>query len=401
MPHEPPPPSPLTVRLAPSLREIDAAAWDACANPSGMADDHGETFNPFLSHAFLSALEESGSATPDTGWGGAHLVVESEAGGILGVAPAYLKSHSRGEYVFDWGWAEAYERAGGRYYPKLQVSVPFTPVTGRRLLVRPGPDETRTADALAQSLLTVMRRLGASSAHATFLTEIEQKRLEAHGFLPRLDQQYHWFNEGYGSFEDFLGALASRKRKAIRRERREAMADGITIEPLTGRDITESHWDAFFGFYLDTGSRKWGTPYLTRTFFSLLGERLADRVLLVMARRGGRYIAGALNLIGGSALYGRNWGAIEDHPFLHFELCYYQAMDFALQRGLVRVEAGAQGEHKLARGYRPVITRSAHALADPALGRAVADFLARERRAVLHDNDLLADYLPFRHDGEA
>jgi predicted N-acyltransferase len=387
----------LTVRLVASICDIEASAWDACANPAEPDPAAGESFNPFISHAFLSALEQSGSAVPATGWGGAHLVLES-AGEALAVVPAYLKSHSRGEYVFDWGWAEAYERAGGQYYPKLQVSVPFTPVTGRRLLVRPGPDAGAAADALGHSLQTVMRRLGASSVHVTFASGAEQERLTALGFLPRIDQQYHWINEGYGSFEDFLTALASRKRKMIRRERRDALAEGITIERLTGRDLTEAHWDAFHGFYLDTGARKWGSPYLTRSFFSLIGERLPERILLVLASRNGRYIAGALNLIGDHALYGRNWGAIEEHPFLHFEVCYYQAIEFAIERGLSRVEAGAQGEHKLARGYRPTLTRSAHALADPALRRAVADYLERERTAVRQDALYLEEHLPFRAD---
>jgi predicted N-acyltransferase len=386
----------MTLRLCPSLADIAAADWDACANPADDVADEEDTFNPFISHAFLLALEMSRSAVPATGWGGAHLIAEAADGEILGVVPAYLKSHSRGEYVFDWGWAEAYEKAGGKYYPKLQVSVPFTPVSGRRLLVKPGPLAVPVAELLVNGLRAVMRRLEASSVHATFLTAQDHGQLEAQGFLSRIDQQYHWHNRAYGSFEDFLSDLSSRKRKNIRKERREALQNGITIEQLTGAAIGDEHWDAFYSFYLDTGARKWGSPYLTREFFGLLGETLADRVLLVMAKREGRYIAGALNLIGDRALYGRNWGASEDHPFLHFEVCYYQAMDFAIQRGLARVEAGAQGEHKLARGYRPTITRSAHAFADPALARAVADFLTQEREAVLHESEMLGSYLPFR-----
>lgn len=404
----------LHIRLLASLRDIDPGLWDELANPAissetdsisseidsaSSENESEERFNPFLTHAFLSALEDSGSAIADTGWAGAHVLLEDGGGAVLGVAPAYLKSHSQGEYVFDHGWADAYERAGGRYYPKLQVSVPFTPVTGRRLLVRPGLDATAHRLALAQGLAAVMTKARASSVHATFLTEAEQNDLAAANWLPRIDQQYHWLNESYGSFEDFLGTLSARKRKAIRRERRDALAAGITVEHVTGRDLTEAHWDAFFAFYMDTGSRKWGRPYLTRRFFSLLGERLAERVLLVMARRDGRYIAGALNLIGDVALYGRNWGALEHHPFLHFELCYYQAMDFAIARGLKRVEAGAQGEHKLARGYRPTVTRSAHLIRDPGLAAAVADYLARERQAVLAEGKILEDYLPFRRDG--
>ncbi len=401
-----PPDDTLRVRLAPAISAIDPASWDACANPApesirevADSDSQDETYNPFISFAFLSALEDAGCVCGATGWAPAHLVAEDAQGRIAGCAPAYLKNHSQGEYVFDHGWADAYERAGGSYYPKLQVSVPFTPVTGRRLLARPGDTAGRAADALGAALLTAMRRLEASSVHATFLTAGEQDRLGALGWLARLDTQYHWLNEGYGSFEDFLGALASRKRKLIRRERRDALAEGITIHRITGAELREEHWDAFHAFYQDTGSRKWGRPYLNRTFFSLLGERMAGRILLVMARRDGRWIAGALNLIGDTALYGRNWGAVEDHPFLHFEACYYQAMDFAIERGLARVEAGAQGEHKLLRGYRPSITRSAHAFADPALARAVDDFLKRERRATEAEARMLAEHLPFRQEG--
>ena len=302
-----------------------------------------------------------------TGWSPLHLLVERPGGGLLAAAPCYLKGHSQGEYVFDYAWADAYARAGGRYYPKLQVAVPFTPVTGPRLLVPPGPEADRARETLTAGLRALRAQTGASSVHVTFAGEPEAASLEEAGFLHRTDQQFHWFNEGYGTFDGFLEALASRKRKAIRRERRDAMGPGIAIERLTGRDITEAHWDAFFRFYMDTGSRKWGRPYLNRKFFSLVGERMGERVLLVMAKRDGRYIAGAINFVGDRRLYGRNWGCIEDHPFLHFEVCYYQAIDFAIERKLSCVEAGAQGEHKLSRGYRPVTTHSAHDFADAGL----------------------------------
>ena len=323
------------------------------------------TPNPFTRHAFLAALEVSKSATARTGWQPQHLVAETADGTIVGVAPCYLKSHSRGEYVFDAGWADAYERAGGRYYPKLQVSVPFTPATGRRLLVAPGPQAVLAEPALAQGLVELCRLREASSAHVTFMTESEWALLGKRGFLQRNDQQFHWENGGFSTFEDFLGALASRKRKTIRRERRDALANGIEVVWLTGADLTESAWDAFFAFYTETGSRKWGRPYLTREFFSRLGETMADETVLIMARRAGRYIAGAINFAGAGTLFGRHWGAIEHHPFLHFEICYYQAIDYAIANKLARVEAGAQGEHKLARGYLPTTTYSAHYIADP------------------------------------
>jgi predicted N-acyltransferase len=327
-----------------------------------------------------------------------HLLVETTAGEVIGAAPCYLKAHSRGEYVFDAGWADAYERAGGTYYPKLQVSVPFTPASGSRLLVRPGADPNHVGQALAAGLVELCALRDASSVHVTFLPEAEDRLLAQSGFLQRTDQQFHWDNEGYGTFEDFLAALASRKRKGIRRERSEALANGITIDWLTGSDLTEAAWDAFFAFYTDTGSRKWGRPYLTRAFFSLVGESMRDRILLIMARRNGRWIAGALNFIGAEALYGRHWGAVEHHPFLHFEVCYYQAIDFAIARKIARVEAGAQGEHKLARGYRPTTTHSAHYIADPALRRAIADYLRRERAHVAAANAALSEATPFRKD---
>ncbi|MBB4042157.1 hypothetical protein GGR34_003842 [Microvirga flocculans] len=382
------------VKIAQGLKAVPAAGWDACAVAAGSGDD--DPFNPFVSHAFLSALEDSGCVAPETGWMPVHALVEDRTGRLVGAAPCYLKSHSMGEYVFDHSWADAYTRAGGRYYPKLQVAVPFTPVTGPRLLVPNGPQAAGIRSHLISGLRALRDQAGASSIHATFLQRTDLEAFTGQGFLQRDDQQFHWFNEGYGSFEDFLEALASRKRKAIRRERRDALADGIAIEWVTGGDITEAHWDAFFAFYMDTGSRKWGRPYLNRQFFSLIGERMAERILLVMAKREGRYIAGAINFIGERRLYGRNWGCIEEHPFLHFEVCYYQAIEFAIARGLDRVEAGAQGEHKLARGYRPVITSSAHDLADPSLRRAVQAYLEQERLYVAEANDELTEAAPFR-----
>ena len=385
---------PFTIRIVSRLAEIPAADWNACA-----ADETGAV-DPFLDHAFFLSLEESGSAVRATGWLGHHLVLEDEAGRIQGVLPCYLKSHSRGEYVFDYGWAEAYERAGGRYYPKLQASVPFTPATGRRLLARPGPQQDLARTALAQGAAQVALQRGVSSLHVTFCTRDEWDLMGAAGYLQRTDTQFHFENAGYADFDAFLAALSSRKRKVIKRERREALEGrGITIRRLTGSDLTEAVWDAFFAFYTDTGSRKWGSPYLTRSFFSLIGARMADRILLVMAEREGRYIAGAINFIGRDVLYGRHWGCIEDHPFLHFEVCYYQAIDHAITAGLQRVEAGAQGEHKLARGYRPVETLSAHFIADRGLRRAVGDYLERERRHVAEAIDELDTLAPFRRTG--
>lgn len=380
------------VKITDDLLSVDPALWDACANPPG------EPYNPFISHAFLSALEESGSATRRTGWLPHHLILEDGAGNLAGCMPLYLKSHSRGEYVFDHGWANAYENAGGRYYPKLQCSVPFTPATGRRLLTPAGPGREAAEDMLAAGAVELGKRLGVSSLHITFLPERQWTRLAEIGFLQRTDQQFHWHNRDYASFTDFLGELSSRKRKMIRKEREKALENGIEIEWVTGSDLTEDHWDSFYAFYMDTGARKWGTPYLTREFFSLIGARMANDTLLVMARRNGRYIAGALNFIGSDALYGRNWGAVEHHPFLHFECCYYQAIDFAIERGLARVEAGAQGEHKLARGYLPSRTYSAHWIANASFREAVADYLSRERQHVDHDIAVLGEYAPFRHD---
>ena len=368
-------------RIAPGVGAIERADWDACAGAG----------NPFVGHTFLSILEESGSAVSRAGWQPIPVVVDGDDGRPDGIAPAYAKGHSQGEYVFDHAWADAWERAGGSYYPKLQVAVPFTPVPGPRLLLR----EPSRAPALVAALEAVTDRHGLSSAHATFIEEAQLPAFEAAGWLIRQGTQFHWRNPGYRGFDDFLAALASRKRKAIRRERA-AAAEGLTIRHLTGAEITEAHWDAFWAFYQDTGSRKWGRPYLTRAFFSLLGQEMADKVLLILAERGGRPIAGALNLIGADTLYGRYWGCLEDVPFLHFELCYYQAMDAAIARGLRTAEAGAQGEHKLARGYAPVPTWSAHYIPDPGFRRAVADYLAREREAVAADAAFLGELTPFR-----
>jgi hypothetical protein len=380
----------IVIKVVPSIRQIAAAAWDACANPDPAM------YDPFLAHAFLAALEEAGCVSARTGWAPQHLVLEDAQGEVLAAAPCYVKSHSRGEYVFDWGWADAYERAGGSYYPKLQVAVPFTPVPGRRLLVRPGEDAAEREAQLAAALVELTKRLGASSFHITFLPEAQWQRLGAIGCLERTGQQFHWHNAGYGSYADFLATLASRKRKAINKERRQALASGIAIEWVTGRDLSEAHWDVFYRFYMDTGSRKWGSPYLNRKFFSLLGAAMAERVLLVLCKRNGKYVAGALNLIGGDCLYGRYWGAIEHHPMLHFEVCYHQAIEFAIANKLPRVEAGAQGEHKLARGYLPVATYSAHWIADKRLARAIADFVAREREHVAAANAELAQAGPYR-----
>jgi predicted N-acyltransferase len=382
------------IRIAAS---IDAFTREEWAGFSGASRDcAGTAYNPFVSYDFLSILEESGCAAQRSGWQGHHLRLEAPDGTVLGALPCYAKSHSQGEYVFDHGWADAFERAGGHYYPKLQASVPFTPATGPRLLARRGANGAAVKAALAAGLKLVTDRLGVSSAHVTFAEAADMAALENAGFLARTDQQFHFFNEGYSSYDDFLATLASRKRKALKKERREALASGISIDWLTGSDLTEAVWDDFFAFYMDTGSRKWGRPYLNRTFFSLIGERMRDDVLLVMAKRGGRYIAGAINFIGSDTLYGRNWGCIEDHPFLHFEVCYHQAIDFAIQKGLRVVEAGAQGEHKLARGYRPVTTHSAHYIAHTGLRRAIDDYLERERAEVARMSEYLEEHGPFR-----
>ncbi len=382
----------VTIRIERSLAAIAPERWALLGGARRGADG----YNPFASHAFLSALEDSGSAAAETGWLGQHLVMEGADGTLLGAIPCYLKSHSRGEYVFDQGWADAFERAGGRYYPKLQSAFPFTPATGPRLMVAEGGDSGEIRPLLAGALRQVTDQLGVSSAHATFLPSDELPAFVDAGYLHRTDQQFHFLNAGYRDHEDFLDTLASRKRKALKKERRAALENGITIHRLTGSDLTEEIWDQFFAFYMDTGSRKWGKPYLTRSFYSLIGERMADDILLVMAKREGRYVAGAINFIGADALYGRHWGCIEDHPFLHFEVCYHQAIDFALEKRLSRVEAGAQGEHKLARGYQPVTTHSAHYIAHPGLRRAVADYLAHERREVEEMAEILGEHTPFR-----
>ncbi len=402
----------LRIRIAQSLAEVSAAAWDACAaggcepsaeltavdNSPPKLSTRGQVNNPFVSHDFLVSLEQSNSVGGRSGWQPRHLLLEDREGRLLGVAPCYVKSHSRGEYVFDHGWAEAFEHAGGDYYPKLQVAVPFTPVTGPRLLARPGPLAEAVRGALADALAEITSASELSSAHVTFLTEAEWRALGQRGFLQRTDQQFHWHNAGYASFEDFLNRLSSRKRKTIKRERKEALDPGIEVVWLTGADLTEDVWDAFFAFYMETGSRKWGRPYLTRDFFSIIGEKMRERILLVMAKRAGRWIAGAINFLGPDAIYGRNWGAVEHHPFLHFEICYYQAIEYAIAHKLKRVEAGAQGEHKLARGYLPKTTYSAHFIANPALRRAIADYLARERAYVQAAGRELAAAAPFRKD---
>ncbi len=371
----------LTARIAQGVATIAAEDWDACAGPG----------NPFVGHAFLAALEQSASVNGRSGWQALPIVIDGADGRPAAIAPAYAKSHSQGEYVFDQGWADAWERAGGQYYPKLQIAAPFSPVPGPRLLLR-DPD---LAPALIAALEAVTDQSGLSSAHATFIAPDEVPLFEAAGWLIRQGTQFHWRNDGYAGFDDFLGALSSRKRKAIRKER-VAAVEGLTIRHLTGAEITPAHWDAFWVFYQDTGARKWGQPYLTRRFFDLLGQAMADRILLIFAERDGVPIAGALNLIGDDTLYGRYWGATEEVPFLHFELCYYQAIDAAIARGLTTVEAGAQGEHKLARGYSPVATYSAHYIPDPGFRRAIADYLVREREAVAADRDCLQELTPFR-----
>jgi uncharacterized protein len=372
------------LRTLSSLKNIAADIWDDLANPVGQA------FNPFVTHAFLSCLEDSKSASARSGWAASHLVLEDD-GKTLGIVPCYLKSNSMGEYVFDHGWADAYTRAGGNYYPKLQTSVPFTPATGPRLLA---PDDCKAK--LLAGLEAATQQLGASSAHITFISETDWNAAPA-SWLKRQDIQFHWHNQDFNSFTEFLATLSSSKRKNIRKEREAVAARGITFDVLTGHDLKEHHWDHFFAFYMDTGARKWGRPYLTREFFTLINERMAEHTLLILAKRDGKIIAGALNFIGSDTLFGRNWGATEDHPFLHFETCYYQAIDFAISRKLKVVEAGAQGEHKLARGYLPVKTHSLHHFAHKGLSRAVADYLEHERASIDHDQQLLAAHSPFRN----
>jgi len=379
----------VSVTVLAGLAEVAPADWDACAGPD----------NPFVSHAFLSALEDSGSVGPGTGWRPQHLVIPGADGAPLAVAPLYLKTHSYGEYVFDWSWANAYEQAGGRYYPKLQGAVPFTPVTGPRLLARPdAPDPGRLRRALLTAMVQLADRAGLSSVHVTFPTEAEADLAADLGFLRRQGQQYHWENPGYRDFQDFLDTLASRKRKAIRKERERANGHGVTLQVLTGDELTPRHWQAFHRFYLSTADRKWGQPYLTQDFFLMLGERMADRVALVMGTDddSGQFVCGALNLIGTNALYGRTWGSLADYKYLHFEACYYRAMDFAIERGLRWVEAGAQGEHKIQRGYLPQATHSVHWIADPGFRAAVARFVEQERAMVSEDMAALTAFGPYR-----
>lgn len=380
--------SELTISVHPSTASIDRSTWNALASSGGKIPD-----NPFISHEFFLALEQSGCATADTGWQPQHILISRDDTPV-GLMPLFLKSHSMGEYVFDHAWADAIERAGGRYYPKLQSSVPFTPAGAPKLLTADGSTDTQIL--LLQAAETLAERLGASSIHATFVPESEERIAAAADWLVRHDTQFHWTNDGYTDFDAFLDTLQSRKRKAIRRERREALASGIVCEWVTGSDLTEAHWDAFYAFYMDTGARKWGRPYLNRDFFSAISATMADRIVLMLARDGSDYIAGALNFLGRDTLYGRNWGAVRDVPFLHFELCYYQAVDFAIAHGLKRVEAGAQGHHKLARGYAPVTTRSIHHIVHPGLRRAVASYLDDEREQVAHQNQYLSGHAPFR-----
>jgi hypothetical protein len=378
----------LSLTLHRAIAEIPAAEWDACAGGA----------NPFVSHAFLAALEASGSVSARTGWLPQHAALRDGAGRLLACAPCYAKSHSQGEYVFDYAWADAYERAGGRYYPKLQVSAPFSPVPGPRLLVRPDAGVDRAAIGLG--LAQAGGELGLSSVHVTFCEREEWEALGEAGWLQRLGVQFHWHNRGYASFDDFLAGMASRKRKALKRERREVAESGLVLRTLRGAEITPRHWQAFHRFYRATTDRKWGrSAYLNARFWPLLGEALGQRVVLMVAERDGEPVAGALNLLGRDALYGRNWGAVVDVPFLHFELCYYRAIDFAIEHGISRVEAGAQGEHKIARGYMPVETYSAHWIAHAGLRGAVASFLERERPAMQAEIEALAELSPFREAG--
>jgi predicted N-acyltransferase len=374
-----------TVKILHGIHEIEATTWDSCASAS-------PPYNPFLSHKFLLALEQSKSVAPESGWQPFHLLVEN-ADQLIGVVPMYLKSHSQGEYVFDYGWADAWQRAGGQYYPKLQSSVPFTPATGPRLLAL-NPNK-ENLNLLLNAAIEVAQETKVSSLHMTFMPKKQWDIANEQGFLSRIDQQFHWHNAGYQTFDDFLADLASKKRKNLKRERRDALENGISIEWASGDTITEEHWEAFYRFYVDTGARKWGTPYLTRDFFSLIGETLPEDILLIMAKRNNAYIAGALNFIGGDTLFGRNWGCIEDHRFLHFEVCYYQAIDFAIQHNLKKVEAGAQGSHKVARGYLPQATYSAHWISDPNFKDAVKRFLDEERRYVEEDIAYIEGRSPF------
>ena len=376
----------VSVNIVEKLSQLSAVDWDACAGSD----------NPFVSYAFLSALEDSGSATSETGWQPHHLAIGVEDGRLLGVVPMYLKSHSQGEYVFDWGWADAYERAGGRYYPKLQAAAPFSPVTGPRILARPGDDSDAIRATLIAGMIDTVKQYNLSSVNVTFAHEADARRLEAAGFLIRHGHQFHWQNQGYDTFDDFLANLSSRKRKNIRKERKAIADAGVRFDTLVGDDIKPHHWDEFHEFYVSTYDRKWGYPYLTREFFDILNDRMADKVALIRAEENGCAIGGALNLIGSEALFGRNWGCNSQRKFLHFEACYYRAIDLAIELRLARVEAGTQGPHKIQRGYLPVQTYSAHWIRDEGFRDAVADFLVREKQAEAGEVEYLGELSPFR-----
>ena len=376
----------LTARTINSLGEIAADDWNTL-----LRDGAGE-LHPFARHEFLVALETSGSVSETQGWSPLHLLIE-EDGALVGAAPLYLKYHSQGEYVFDHHWADAFERAGGRYYPKLLCAVPFTPAAGPRLIARNEPAKAALCEALKQ----IASKNSLSSAHVNFIQGPDESALRKADFDIRHGVQYHWRNRDYASFDEFLAALSSRKRKAIRRERRDALASGLTISTLTGEEITQAHWDAFWIFYQDTGSRKWGHPYLTRAFFSEIAQTMPEQIMMVVAHHGGAPVAGALNFIGRDTLFGRYWGCTEHHPFLHFEVCYYRAIDYAIERGLARVEAGAQGEHKIARGYEPVKTASAHWIAHPQFREAITRYLEQERKSISGDVEFLEDFTPFKN----
>jgi predicted N-acyltransferase len=385
------------IKLVDGIGEISAEDWDACAQPDPASA------NPFVSYKFLHALEESGSATAQAGWLPRHMVVEGADGRLIGAAPMYVKSHSQGEYVFDWGWADAFEQAGGNYYPKLQVAVPFSPVTGPRLLVRPdnqtsGLQTDNLRQTMIAALTTVADKLDVSSVHVTFSTAEEAAIFGKSGWIQRLGQQFHWRNKGYEDFDEFLGTLISRKRKSIRKERREVEAQGITVGTYSGDDIKPEYWDAFYRFYSSTYDRKWGYPYLTREFFEILHSTMRDQVALVIAKHDGQPVAGAINMIGGDALYGRNWGSDEEFKFLHFEACYYQAIDFAIARGLKWVEAGTKGTHKIQRGYLPTATYSAHYIRHEGFRDAVEDFCVRESQMISAEMLELGTYSPYRQD---
>ncbi|MGB0844950.1 MAG: GNAT family N-acetyltransferase [Alphaproteobacteria bacterium] len=379
------------IEVVQNLVEVDGAAWDACAGNE----------NPFVSYNFLFALEESKSAVVGNGWLGQHVLLKSaDTEDLLGVVPLYLKNHSQGEYVFDHGWADAFERAGGQYYPKLQSCVPFSPVTGPRLMARKDTrfEASQIKNMLVRGMLEVGKRHGVSNLHVTFCENEDLPLFENEGFLPRYGHQYHWQNKGYSSFDDFLDELTSRKRKAIRKERKAVLDSGVELKTLTGDDLQTHNWDKFFEFYLDTGSRKWGQPYLTREFFDQIHQTMKDRIALVVGFDEGEMICGALNMVGSNTIFGRNWGCLESVKHLHFEACYYQAIEFAIEHKLAKVEAGAQGHHKLQRGYLPTLTYSAHYLYDKGFSGAVSDYLVRERGAVLEDLDLMRAESPFKVD---